>query len=523
MTFRPPDRFNIAGYFLDQRIEEGRGDRIALRTDTGELTYRQVQALSNQFAQALAGLGVRSEERALIALRDTPEFVGAFFGVLKLGAVVVMVNPDLESDNLAALLDYSRASCVVVDSGVLSAFETAAQKSSREPCFLVVGSDAGGRPSFDESVGNLGTDFETRLCHPDDPAIWLFSGGTTGRPKAVVQTHRSFANTTECYAKNALGYAESDVTLSVPKLFFGYATGSNLLFPFSVGASAVLFPERPTAEVLFEKAARHGATILVNVPTMINQMVGHADAGGGHLATLRFATSAGEALPAPLYHRWKQTFGVELLDGLGTAEMWHIFLSNTPDAVKPGTLGRAVPGFEVRVCDESGHEVPDGEVGQLWVRGDSRAIGYWQNIAKTSAAFRGEWFVGGDLVQRDAEGYVSYRGRGDDVLKVGGKWLAPQEVESCLMRHEGVDECAVVGVTNADGLTKPIAFVVPKEQRAPESDLAEELKAFVLEHLQPYKHPRRVHLVEAFKRTHLGKIDRTALKKLATELAGEGE
>jgi acyl-coenzyme A synthetase/AMP-(fatty) acid ligase len=243
---------------------------------------------------------------------------------------------------------------------------------------------------------------------------------------------------------------------------------------------------------------------------MINQMVSHEDAGRQDLSSLRFATSAGEALPAPLYERWKETFGTELLDGLGTAEMWHIFLSNLPGAVRPGTLGRAVPGFEIKVCGPDGAELPDGEVGQLWVRGDSRALGYWQNSAATAAAFRGAWFVGGDLVRRDADGYVTYCGRGDDVLKVAGKWLAPQEVESCLMRHQEVRECAVIGVVDENGLTKPCAFVLA-ENAAP--GLEDRLRAFALEHLQPYKHPRRVFVVDAFPRTHLGKVDRQALKR----------
>ncbi len=521
MVFQPPEVFNIAGHFLDDRVKEGGGERVALRTSQGSLTYREVRALANRFAQALRELGVRREERVLIALRDSPEFVGALFGVLKIGAVVVMVNPDLEPDNLAMLLDYSRATCAIVDGAVVGAFEDAAA-SAREasPKLLVVGDDATGHVSFAALAGERDGEIENAATHPDDPAIWLFSGGTTGRPKAVVQTHRSFANTTECYAKRALGYRESDITLSVPKLFFGYATGSNLFFPFSVGASAVLFPERPTAEVLFELIETHRPSILINVPTMVNQMVNHPEASRQDFSSLRFATSAGEALPAPLYRRWKDTIGVELLDGLGTAEMWHIFVSNTPGAVKPGTLGRVVPGFEVKVCDGDGNEVPDGEVGRLWVRGDSRAIGYWQNLAKTAQAFRGEWFVGGDLVQRDADGYVTYCGRGDDVLKVGGKWLAPQEVESCLMRHPAVEECAVVGVTDGSGLTKPVAFVVPKDDWQSAGDgesLEAALQAFVLEHLQPYKHPRQVILVDSFARTHLGKIDRAALKTLAAE------
>ena len=327
-----------------------------------------------------------------------------------------------------------------------------------------------------------------------------------------MQTHRSFANTTELYAKAALHYSENDITLSVPKLFFGYATGSNLFFPFSVGGSTVLFPEHPTSAVLFEQIRRHRPTILINVPTMINKMVSHPEAADQDLSSLRFATSAGEALPVPLYHQWREIFGVELLDGLGTAEMWHVFISNLPGAVRPGTLGQPVTGFEVRVCDDKGREVETGEVGRLWVRGDSRALCYWQNMEKTAEALRGEWFVGGDLVRQDEDGYMTYCGRSDDVLKVAGKWLAPQEVESCLKQHPAVDECAVVGVETEEGLTKPVAFVLAKESS---ETLEVELQEFVLERLEPYKHPRKVILVESFARTHLGKIDRGKLKKLA--------
>ncbi len=508
MTFEPPETFNIADYFLGDRLREGQADRVALRLDDGTLSYGEVEALADRFGAALAGLGVGREDRVLISLPDGPEFVGALFGVLKLGAVVVMVNPELEPEKLAALFARGRPRAAVVDGSSLAAFEAAGAQAAERPRLLIVGADAAGHARFDPK--STPPPLAAAPTRPDDPAIWLFSGGTTGSPKAVVQTHRSFANTTECYAKRALGYGPDDVTLSVPKLFFGYATGSNLFFPFSVGASAALFPERPTPEVLFDKIRRHRPTILVNVPTMVNRMVSHPGAADEDLSSLRFATSAGEALPAPLYRRWVETFGCALLDGLGTAEMWHIFLSNLPGAVRPGTLGRAVPGFELKVCDDEGREVEPGEVGRLWVRGGSLALGYWEDPEKTAQAFRGGWFVGGDLVSRDPEGFVTYCGRGDDVLKVAGKWLAPQEVESCLMRHEEVVECAVVGVENEDGLTKPWAFVVPRE---PRPELAEELKRFVLENLQPYKHPREVVLVDSLPRTHLGKVDRARLKR----------
>ncbi len=509
--FEPPESFNLADYLLDQRIAEGRGGRVALRLADRNVTYAEVRHLAGRFGQVLRQHGVQREDRVMIALPDGAEFVAALFGVLKIGAVVVMVNPQLKPEEISALYDYTRVVCAVVHDSVDERFRQAGSEHPRLGWITVGGEATSDEPRYETLAQDLDGELETVATHRDDPAIWLFSGGTTGRPKAVVQSHRSFANTTELYAKAALGYNEDDITLSVPKLYFGYATGSNLFFPFSVGASAALFPEHPTPEVIFEQIARYRPTILINVPTLVNRMVSHPQAAAQDLSSLRFATSAGEALPVPLYHRWKETFGVELLDGLGTAEMWHIFVSNLPGAVRPGTLGRAIPGFELKVCDDEGREVADGEVGRLWVRGDSRAICYWQNMPQTTEALRGEWFVGGDLISRDADGYVTYCGRSDDVLKVGGKWLVPQEVESCLLRHPAVKECAVVGAEDAEGLMKPYAFVSARESVA---DLAEQLKQFALEQLQAYKHPRRVIVLDDFPRTHLGKIDRGKLKAM---------
>ncbi len=504
-----PEALNIADYFLEDRLREGLGQRVALRLGRQQLTYSEVQELACRYGQVLQGLGVRREERVLLVLPDGADFVGALFGILKIGAVGVMVNPHLEPKNLRALFDYSRARAAVVHVDFLPNFETAREGSTWPHTVLVVGEGGGSHPNFEVEAEGVSGQLETQPTHRDDPALWLFSGGTTGRPKAVVQSHGAFANTAELYAKRTLAYGPDDITLSVPNLFFGYATGSNLLFPFAVGASAILFPERVTAEVLFEQIRVHRPTVLINVPTMVNQMISHPEAEQQDLSCLRFATSAGEALPIPLYERWKETFGVELLDGLGTAEMWHVFLTNRPGDVRPGTLGRVVEGFEIKVCDDDGTEVPDGEVGRLWVAGASRALGYWQNLSQSAESFRGEWFVGGDLVRRDAEGYVTYCGRGDDMMKVSGKWVAPQEVESCLMKHEAVKECAVVGVENADGLIKPFAFVLARQ---PAADLEEVLKAFVIENLAPYKHPRRVIFLEDFPRTHLGKVDRGQLR-----------
>ena len=498
---------NIADYFLDARVRERRGNRVALRTAAGTLSYAEVQTLSNRFSHLLAAAGVEPEHRVLLGLPDGPEFVAALFGTLRLGAVGVMVNPGLPAADLEHLLQYARAKAVVTHRETAPMFEAAARAAPLTRAVLVVGDD-----EFDRRLAAAPPSFETFPSHRDDAALWLFSGGTTGRPKAVIQTHRSFVNTTECYARQVIGYAEDDVTLSVPKLYFGYATGSNLFFPFAAGASAVLFPEPPTPEALFDRIRRFRPTLLVNVPTMIHKMVSHPEAHAQDLSSLRVCTSAGEALPEELHRRWRETFGVELLDGLGTAEMWHIFVSNRPGHARPGTLGTVVPGFEVKVCDEEGRELPAGETGWLWVRGDSRAIGYWQDLEKTRHGFRGEWYVSGDLIRKDRDGYVHYCGRGDDLLKVSGKWLAPQEVEGCLLQHPAVAEAAVVGMTDASGLVKPLAYVVSRE---PRPGLDQELKAFVRERLEPYKHPREVILVDALPRTHLGKVDRGKLRRPA--------
>jgi len=496
---------NIADWLLDARVREGKGDRPALLTDHAKYTYRDVQALANRFGHLLESAGVEPEQRVIIALPDGPEFVAALFGTLKVGAVVVMVNPQLALDAIEYFCSYTRAVVAVVHRHAATVFQAARGSAGVYLKEIIVAGEAATMRALEGAPDEL----EAFPSHKDDAAIWLFSGGTTGQPKAVVQSHASFANTTVCYGQRVLELTERDITLAVPKLFFGYALGSNLFFPFSVGAATAVFPEKSTAETVFDKIRKFRPTVLVNVPTMVNQMVSHPDAAQQDLSSVRLATSAGEALPVELYERWKQTFAVELLDGLGTAEMWHIFISNRHGAVKPGTLGTVVPGFDVRVRDDLGHDLPDGEVGMLWVRGGSLANGYWQQMDKTQAAFRGEWYVSGDLIRRDADGYITYCGRADELLKVGGKWLAPQEVEGCLLQHPLVKEVAVVGVQDATGLTKPHAFVVAKEERP---GLAEELQAFARERLEPYKAPRMVKFLSILPRTHLGKVDRAKLR-----------
>jgi len=506
MTPTIPERINLAEHFLGDRLREGMGHREALRTAGGSLTYAEVDDLAHRFGHLLLEAGVRPEERVIVALPDAPEFVAALFGAIRIGAVGVMVNPKLAPDRIRGLYEQTRARAAFIDGDGRDAFGEAAEGARHAPRLLEVGSS-----DFETALEAAPETVETFPSHRDDPAIWLFSGGTTGAPKAVVQSHRSFVNTTELYAGGVLGIGPDDVTLSVPKLYFGYATGANLLFPFSVGATAALFSERCTADALFDRIEEFRPTILVNVPTMVNRLVSAPDAPRRDLSSLRLATSAGEALPVELHRRWDELFGVPLLDGLGTAEMWHIFVSNRPGDVRRGTLGRVVPGFEVRACDEEGVPAGPGEVGRLRVKGDSLAHGYWQNADRTRESFRGPWYVSGDLVRIDAEGYVTYCGRADDMLKVSGKWLSPGEVESCLLEHEAVAEVAVVGVATEEGLIKPHAFVVASGHARAGVALAEALQAWVRERLEPYKYPREVVFLEELPRTHLGKVDRGKL------------
>jgi benzoate-CoA ligase family protein len=492
-----PEGLNAYQFFLGDRLLEGDGDRVAVRTEAGDHTYAEIDRLVAGYGTALAEAGVETGDRVLIVMPDVPGFAAALLAIFRCGAVAVMLNPGLTVDAMRAIVAQSRAGAAVVDGRHREHFDLAADLWSPEVI----------DPGMIEPNEHEGAPAKTA---PDDPAIWLFSGGTTGLPKSVVQTHKSLVNTTRLYGQGSLGLESDDITMSVPKLYFGYATGSNLLFPFSVGASVVLFEEHSSPEVLFDQIERHRPTVLVNVPSAINQMISAPDVSERDVSSLRVATSAGEALPETLYHRWKDLFGIELLDGLGTAEMWHIFVTNTVGDVRPGTLGRVVPGFEIKACDEDGAEVSPGEVGRLWVRGDSLALGYHDNPESTAEAFRGEWFVGGDLVSIDGEGYVTHRGRADDAIKVKGKWFRPQEVESVLLDHPAVRECAVVAIDDEAGLARPVAFVVANV------DVADhELIEWVLERLEPYKHPREVHFVDELPQTHLGKVDRGALKRSA--------
>jgi benzoate-CoA ligase family protein len=509
MTFRPefPERFNMARYFLDDRIAEGRGDHVAVIDDAGRYTYREVQALANRVGNALRAAGVGPEERVLIGLSDGVEFAAAFFGAIKIGAVVAMVNPELPEADYDHYVGYTRARALIADHALAERIRPLLDRSPLVRTVITVG---GGACAWDDVVARAAPELEAYDTSRDDPAVWLFTSGSTGKPKAAVHLHHDFPYNTECYAKRVLQLGPDDVTLGVPKLFFGYATGTGLMFPFAVGATAALFRDRATPERVFELCARHRPTVLTSVPTMINKMV-QADGAPPSLAPLRVCISAGEALPEELYRRWIERFGVEILDGIGSAELFHIYISNRLGEVRPGSLGRLVPGYEARIVGDGGADLAPGEIGTLWVKGDSAALCYWQAHEKSKEVLRGDWVVSGDLFRRDAEGYFYYAGRADDLLKVGGIFVAPTEVEACLLRHPHVLEAAVVGDTDGDGLVKPLAYVVARGV-SPSEELAQSIIAHAKGELAHYKAPREVRFVDALPRSDRGKLLRRELR-----------
>jgi len=504
-----PERFNMAWYYLDRNVEEGRGGKRCLFWRDESYTYAEVQERSNRFGSALRGLGLDVEDRVLLVLPDRPEFAFAWFGAAKIGAVIAMVNPALPADDYVHYFEYSRARAAVVDESALPRVEPLLPRLRHLRHLIVVGA-ASPHLSFDALCAEGSPALENADTHRDDPAIWLFTSGSTGKPKAAVHLQQDLPWNTERYAKMVLGIRGDDLTVSVPKLFFGYATGTNLLFPFAVGGATALFSERSEPATLFDAIERYRPTILTSVPTMINAMLNAPDAAARDLSSLRLVLSAGEALPPELDRRWRAAFGVEILDGIGSAEMFHIYISNYPGQVVPGSLGRLVPGYEARVVDAAGQDVPDGEAGTLWIKGDSAAVLYWQAHEKSKEVLRGDWVVTGDHMRRDGDGVFWYEGRSDDMLKVGGIFVSPVEVENCLLQHPAVAECAVIGYKDRDGLIKPKAYVVCRDREG-DSGLAQELQEFVRARLAPFKYPRYVEFAAVLPKNDRGKIDRRRL------------
>jgi benzoate-CoA ligase family protein len=510
-----PARFNLCEYFLDHNVAAGRGDKVALRCGGAERTFAQLVARSRSCAALLRRAGVRPEERVLLVLHDGFEFAEAWFAILRAGAVFAMVNPLQKREQFEYYLEYSRARVAFVHAEVLQEFAAAAKSARWLERVFVVGGDAGGFTPYESALESERADSElarTEGTGPDDLAGWLFTSGSTGHPKACVHTHADFAYSTETYALQVVGYRESDVCLSVPKLFFGYATGTNLMFPFRVGASVVLFPGRSTADELFDQIARHRPTLLTSVPTMINNMLRSERIAGADLSSLRVCLSAGEALPPQLYDAWKERTGVEILDGIGSAEMFHIYISNRPGDVKPASLGRIVPGYEAEIVGPDGTRVADGEPGRLRVRGGSTALCYWADKARSRETFQGEWCTSADIFRRDAQGYYYYEGRDDDLLKVSGIWVSPLEIENALLSHPAVAEVCVVGREDGDGLTKPLAFVVLQPGWNGTNDTAAALKAHAQSRLAPHKYPRWFEWRTSLPKNDRGKVARKDLK-----------
>jgi benzoate-CoA ligase len=520
-----PERFNMADYFLYHNLEEGRENKTCLYFEDQSWTYAQTARMSNRVGNVLRELGAQIEDRVLIVLPDCPEFVWTWFGAARIGTVITMVNPLLPISDYQYYLDYTRARVAIVHQSLLETFAKAAANAKYLRAVLVVGGDdptmtrdsqvsALNRvswSSFSEFIAGAADECTPADTHRDDIAIWLFTSGSTGHPKGAVHLQHDLPYNTEVYAKNTLGVCESDLTVSVPKLFFGYATGTNLLFPFAVGGATALFAERSTPETIFEVIARYRPTILTTVPTMINSMLNLAGGDAKDVSSLRFCYSAGEALPPELYSRWKETFGVEIYDGIGSAEMFHIYITNRPGDVKLGSLGRIVAGYEAKIVDAEEQELPAGEMGTLKIKGDSAALCYWNAHEKSKETFAGDWCTTGDQFHVDEQGYYWYHGRTDAMLKVSGVFVAPAEIENCLLQHPAVLECAITGHEAGDGLVKPKAFIVLRDDFAANDELADEIKDFVKAHLARYKYPRWVEFVPSLPKNDRGKIDRKQL------------
>jgi benzoate-CoA ligase len=512
MAIQFPERFNMADYFLYHNVEKGRADKTCLYYEDQTFTYGDAVRWSNRAGNALREAGMRIEDRVLLVMPDSPEFAWTWFGTSKAGGVITMVNPLLMPDDYRYYLEYTRATVAVVHESVLPNFAPAAKEAKYLRNVLVTGGEADDFLSFDNTLAQMPDELTPADTSRDDIAIWLFTSGSTGHPKGAVHMHHDLPFNTECYAKGVLGISEDDLTVSVPKLFFGYATGTNLLFPFAVGGATALFSERSTAETMFAMIEKYRPTIVTNVPTMINAMLNADPNGERDLSCVRFCLSAGEALPAELYSRWMDRFGIEILDGIGSAEMFHIYITNRLGDVKLGSLGRIVEGYEAAIVDAEGQQVPAGEMGTLRVKGDSAALCYWRAHEASKATFAGDWCTTGDQFHVDEHGYYWYHGRTDDMLKVGGVFVAPAEIENCLLQHEAVAECAVVGHDPGDRLVKPKAFIVLREGASADDAMAVQLQEFVKTNLAMYKYPRWIEFRDNLPKNDRGKIDRKLLK-----------
>jgi len=509
-----PARYNAAETFIDAH-RGVRDSTAAIRCQGKTVTYGDLAASVDRCGNALRELGIGIEQRVDILCADSPAFVYAFFGAIKIGAVPVPTNPLLTPRDLAYILNDSRAAAIVVSASLLPKVLEIRKDVPRLRHVLVTGGDAAsGTLSFEQVLASADDELSPADTTPDDACFWLYSSGTTGFPKGAVHLQHDMVYCCDTYGASVLRTSEYDRHFTVSPLFHAYGLGNGVFFPLRAGASTVYKPERPTPELVYSLITQEKPTILFTAPTFYAALLAYPKEGFAYdMSSLRMCVSAGEALPKTLFEQWKVRFGLEILDGIGATEMLHIFISNYPGKAKGGTSGTPVSGYRAKVVDDDGKDLGRGETGNLWVAGDSCAAYYWNKHEKSKAAFKGDWYVTGDKYHVDADGYFTYEGRSDDMLKVSGQWVSPAEVEAALIEHPAVLECGVVGMKDKDELVKPKAFVLLKNGRQPSEELAEELKSFVKGKITPYKYPRWIEFVPELPKTVTGKIQRYKLRE----------
>jgi benzoate-CoA ligase family protein len=530
--FELPERLNAAAALVDCHVAQGRGPKPAILCGDRTVTYDDLYEAVNRFGNALRGLGVRMEERVGILLPDSPEWALAFFGAMKIGAVAVPMNTMLLAKDYEYLLNDSRARVLVVSPPLLERIAEIRGRLKQLRHVLVTGEAPEGQAPVGQArrlpyAGQLSLEAVMQEASPslepedtskDDAAFWLYSSGTTGFPKGAVHLHHDMLVEADLYARRTIGIRKDDVSFSVAKLFFAYGLGNGLYFALRVGGTTVLLPDRPTPDAVYEVIDKHQPTVFYSVPTSFAAMLHMAEkTGRKSLGRVRMCVSAGEPLPRHLYEKWRERFGVEILDGIGSTEILHIFISNRPGKAVPGSTGQIVEGYEAKIVDEEGHELGPREVGTLFIKGDSIAAGYWNKHEQSKETFRGEWINTHDKFLVDEDGYFWYAGRTDDMIKVSGQAVWPADVEGLLQEHPAVLESGVVGTADPDGLIKPVAYVVLKDSHQASPELARELQGFVKKNTSPHKYPRAVVFVETLPKTATGKIQRFKLREQAAE------
>jgi benzoate-CoA ligase len=507
-----PREYNFAADILERNLRAGRVHKPAYVDPRGSWSFGQLADRAARFGQVLRALGLRREDRILLCLLDTIDWPTAFLGAIKSGVIPIPVNTLMTEDDYRFMLADSRASTLVVSEEIYPKFENLIKSDADLKLVIVSGDDAHGHLDFEDLITQAKPEAYTAPTTQDDICFWLYTSGSTGAPKGAVHVHADLKLTNDLYSDHILGLTEADVCYSTAKLFFAYGLGNALTFPLSVGATTILLPDRPTPDAVAALLRRHPVTVLYGVPTFYAAFLASAAAPHRDEVGLRLSVSAGEALPPHIGQRWRERYGVDILDGLGSTEMLHIFLSNRPGEVKYGTTGKPVPGYDIRLVDDAGEVVKKGEMGELQVRGPTSAIMYWNNREQSRATFLGEWTRSGDKYREDQDGFFVYCGRRDDMLKVGGIYVSPFEVEGALCSHPDVLEAAVVAWSDAEELIKPKAFVVLKSPDRACEALARTLQEHCKSRLAPYKYPRVIEFRTDLPKTATGKIQRFKLR-----------